>query len=111
MAEISNDKDANDEPVPPLPPIVEPTAQAIANVLHHQYGIDCVFFIIVMPKDDAEMLAQTAPGAMPERAPRCAVSQAGMGDDIAAQAMRNVLEAYGRKVTPDDPIGETKGNG
>jgi hypothetical protein len=62
-----------------------------------------------MPLVDVAMLDATPAGEQPERSPRCAAAKANMSDELAAQLLANVLEAYRRKVTPGDTIGEPQG--
>lgn len=109
MAIDLNDDTAAAEGV--LPPVKDSTAQAIADALFHQYGCDCAFVICIIPRADAEMIETAEDPNNLERMPRVAVTKAACSDQLGAQLMRNVLEAYDRKVTPGDPIGETKGNG
>lgn len=109
MAEIPNDDQAAAAGV--LPPVMPATAQAIADALWHQYGCDCAFVICIIPRADVEMIETAEDPNNLERMPRVAVTKAAISDELGATLMRNVLEAYDRKVTPADPIGEPKGNG
>lgn len=94
-----------------LPPVMESTAQAIHDALFHQYGEGCGFVICILPTADCTMIEAAGSAGELERPPRVAVCRAGMSDELGAQLMRNVLEAYSRKVTAEDPIGEPQGNG
>lgn len=108
--------DLNDDEAPAanvLPPIKPATAQAIADALFHQYGVDCSFVICVMPKADAEMVEQTPKGETLERQPRACVASASLSTNTAEQLLGNTLEFFkaAQSKPADDPIGETKGNG
>lgn len=109
MTDIPNDQKAAPDGI--LPPVKEATGQAIADALFHQYGCDCAFVICIIPCADVEMIEAAKDPNNLERMPRIAVTKARCSDELGAQLMRNVLEAYDRKVTAADPIGEPKGNG
>lgn len=82
------------EQLPPMPPMKESTSEAIFQALHHQYGVECGFVICLLPIADIEMLNRREPGALPERAPRVVVNKTNIGDELGAEMIANVIEAY-----------------